>query len=67
MIDQVKYKRQASKQEWIEREDHVHECTGFEHKYVKTFCSKNQFPLLPFCDPHTNPHGVIGLSNHYHM
>ena len=37
------------------------------HKYVKIFFNKNQFPSLPFCGPHTKPHGVRGLSKHYHM
>ena len=30
------------------------------------FCNTNQFPSLPFCGPHTKPHGVRGLSKHYH-
>ena len=31
------------------------------------FCNTNQFPSLPFCGPYTKPHGVRGLSKHYHV
>ena len=31
------------------------------------YCNKNQFPALPFCDPHSKPHGARGLSKHYHF
>ena len=31
------------------------------------YCDTNQFPALPFCGPHQNPHGARGLSNHYHL
>ena len=30
-------------------------------------CASTQFPALPFCDPHEKPHGVRGLSKHYHL
>ena len=31
------------------------------------YCNKNQFPALPFCGPHSKPHGARGLSKHYHL
>ena len=38
-----------------------------EHKDVKMFCNKTQFPSLPLCGPNTKPHGIRGLSKYYHM
>ena len=32
-----------------------------------SYFNRNQFTSLSFCCPHTNPHGVIGLSKYYHM
>ena len=34
---------------------------------MKIYCDTNQFPALPFCGPHTNPHGSRGLINNYHL
>ena len=34
---------------------------------MKTFCNANKFSSFPFYGPHTKPHGVIGLSKHYHI
>ena len=31
------------------------------------YCNKNQLPALPFCGPHSKPHGARGLSEHYHL
>ena len=30
-------------------------------------CNTNQFPELPFCGPHSKPHGTRGLSKQYHL
>ena len=30
-------------------------------------CAYTQFPALPFGGPHEKPHGVRGLSKHYHL
>ena len=51
----------------IERENHVQEDSDVVQKYVKMFCNTNQCPSLPFCGPHTKPHGVRGTRKHYHM
>ena len=67
VIDQGKYKKQANKQKWTKREYHVQNDADIAHKDVKMFFNKTQFPSLPFCCPHTKPHGVRGLSKHYHM
>ena len=29
------------------------------------YCDTNQFPELQFCGPHTKPHGVRDLIEHY--
>ena len=34
---------------------------------MKIYCDTNQFPALPFCGPHTKPHGARGQSNYYHL
>ena len=31
------------------------------------YCNTNQFPKLPFCGPHSKPHGARGLGKHYHL
>ena len=34
---------------------------------MKIYCNTNQFPELPFCGPHSKPHGARGMSKHYHL
>ena len=36
-------------------------------KDVIIYCNTNQFPALPFCGPHSKPHGAMGLSKNYHL
>ena len=31
------------------------------------FFNKNQFPALPFCGPHSKPHGAKGLGKNCHL
>ena len=31
------------------------------------YCNTNQFPTLPFCGPHSKPHGARGLGKHCHL
>ena len=66
VLDQGKPKR-FTKKKWTEREYHVQDNADVEHQYVKMYCNTNQFPALPFCVPHSKPHGTRGLSNHYHL
>ena len=40
---------------------------NLEHKYMKMYCNKNQFPELSFCGLHSNSHGARGLSKHYNL
>ena len=46
---------------------HVQDNADVAHQDVKTYCKRNKFPSLTFCGPHCKPHGVRGLSNHYHL
>ena len=32
---------------------------------MKIYCNTNKSPGLPFCGPHSKPHGGRGLSKHY--
>ena len=34
---------------------------------MRNYCNTNQFPALPFCGPHSKPHGARGLSKHYNL
>ena len=52
---------------WTERKYHVQNNASVELKYVKMYCNKNQFPSLPFCSPHSKPHGARGMGKHYHL
>ena len=52
---------------WTERNYHIQDNAAVELKDVKMYCNTNQFPSLPFCGPHSKPHGARGLSNNYHF
>ena len=52
---------------WTERKYHVQDNASVELKDVKIYCNTNQFPALPFCGPHSKPHGARGLGKHYHL
>ena len=52
---------------WTEREYHVQYNASVELKDVKMYCNTNQFPTLPFCGPHSKPHGTRGLGKYYHL
>ena len=40
----------------------MQEDADIAHTYVKMIFNTKQFTPLPFCGPHTKPHGVRGLS-----
>ena len=46
---------------------HVQDNADVSQQYVRIYCNKNQFPALPFCGPHSKPHGARGMSKHYHL
>ena len=50
-----------------ERKYHVQDNADVELKYVKIYCSKNQFPGLLLFGSHSKPHGAIVLSKYYHL
>ena len=50
-----------------DRQYHVQDDAAVSHKYVRMYSNKNQFPALPFCGPHSKPHGARGLSKNYHL
>ena len=52
---------------WTEIKYHVQDNAEVELKYVKMNCNTNQFPALPFCGPHSKPHGSRGMVKHYHF
>ena len=67
VIDQGKYIKRAIKRKWTDREYHFQDNYYVAHKDVKIYYDTNQFPALPFCGPHPNPHGSRGLIKHYHL
>ena len=66
-IDQGKSRKIFMERKWTERKYHVQDNAAVELKDVKMYCNTNQFPALPFCGPHSKPHGARGLSKHYHL
>ena len=52
---------------WADRQYHVQDNADVSHKYVIMYLNKNQFSELPFCGPHSKPHGTRGPSKHYHL
>ena len=67
VIDQGKSRKRFMEKKWTERKYHVQENASVELKDVKIYCNTNQFPALPFCGPHSKPHGARGMSKHYHL
>ena len=67
VIDQGKYRKISSKRKWTDREYYVQDNADVAHKDVKMYCDTNQFPALPLCGSHPNPHGARGLGKHYHI
>ena len=45
-IDQGKYKKRFMERKWTDRKYHVKNNSDVEHKDVKIYCNKYQFPLL---------------------
>ena len=56
VIDEGKYRKLAIEREQIDRDYHVQDNSDVAHKHVKIYFDTNQFPELPFCGPHPNPH-----------
>ena len=52
---------------WTERQYRVQDDSDVAHQDVIMYCNKNKFPALPFCGPHSKPHGARALSKHYHL
>ena len=52
---------------WTDIQYHVQNNDDVEHQGVRMYCNINKLPALPFCDPHSKPHGARGLSKHYHL
>ena len=65
-IDQGKPRKRFMKK-FAERKYHVQDNASVELKDVKIYCNTNQFTTLPFCGPHSKPHGARGVSKHYHL
>ena len=67
VIDQGKSRKRYMNIKWTERKYHIQDNADVELKDVKMYCNTNQFPTLPFCGPHSKPHGARGLGKHYHL
>ena len=52
---------------WTDIQYHVQDNADVSHKNVRVYCNTNKSPALKFCGPHSKPHGVRGLSKHYHL
>ena len=63
-IDQGKPRQIFMEIKWTERKYHVQDNAAVELKDVKMYCNTNQFPELPFCGPHSKPHGAREPSKH---
>ena len=65
-MDNGKHKNGQVKKKVTNREYPVQNNKDVEHQNVNLYCTRNQFPIFPFCGPNNKPHGVRGLSKHYH-
>ena len=66
-IDQENSRKLFMERKWTERKYHVQDNAAVELKDVKIDYNINKFPALPFCGPHSKPHGTRGLAKHYHL
>ena len=66
-IDQVISRKRFMERKWTEGKCHVYDNAAVELKDVKIYCNTNQFPALPFCGPHSKPHGARWMSKPYHL
>ena len=67
MFDQGKNNKRFTQKKWIDIPYYVQDNADVAHQDVKMYCNTNQSSELPFCGPHSKPHGARGLSNHYHL
>ena len=65
VFDWGKKNKLFMERKWTYIQYHVQDNYNVAHHDVKMYCSTNQFPALPFCGPHSKPHGTRGLSKHY--
>ena len=61
------YRKRSSKRKWTDHEYHVLYIKYGPYSSVKISCATTHFPPLPSCGPHAKPHGMRGLSKHYHF
>ena len=66
VIDQVRYKKEQLNESGKKWNIMFRRMPMLRTNTWRCFYT-NQFSSLPFCGPHTKPHGVRGLSKHYHM
>ena len=52
---------------WTDRHYYVQDNADVSHQGVIIYYNTNQPPALPFCDPHSKPHGARGLIKNYHL
>ena len=62
-----KYNKGFMERKCTDRQYHVQDNADVAHQDVRMYCNTNKFPELPFCGPHSKPHGAMGLSNNYHF
>ena len=67
VIDQVKYRKIASKRKCTDKYYHVQDNFSIARKDVKMYCDTNQFQELPICGPHPKPRWERGFSKHYRL
>ena len=52
---------------WTDRQYPVQDNADVAHIDVKIYCNTNKFQALPFCGPHSKPHGARGSRKHYRL
>ena len=67
LIYHDKYRKHASNRKETEREYHFQDSKDVQQKSLKMPYDSTQFPALRFFGPRENPHGILGLSKHYHL
>ena len=67
MTHQSKYIKRSSQKNWTDHEYQFQDCRYVSHTSMKILFATTQFPILPFCGAHENPHVVLGIIKHYYL
>ena len=67
VVGDAKSRKREQKQKWVQQEYHIQDKLDVQHTGVNMGLKQDMFPELPFANVRPKPHGVRGLTKHYHV